>query len=377
MRFVRNMATSSCICLGMILSLAIGMASVGSAIAVFVNMRESHLVRMGGDPRRQVFFEVRIPGGHLDEFKKILKDVVNSRKATDVAIAGSIQSKDTGYFHEVTAFYSSGKMMSGVFRINSGRAITSADLANRNMVAVGGSKALKRLGVQPTPGEKIMTPIGDFTVVGVLGARIGPSHWDNVLFVPLSVVMNIGRTRDDGKNCVIGGMFMTKDYKQSIALANNDPFKDIPWIDDSSGLHPLISDTYNSTRESLIPAVVLSLAVLIIAIVNTGLLGMLWVLKRRKEYAIRMAVGADQRIIIKEILHDMASLWLVAVLPMMLIRIGVHLFVLSKWDIPLPLDLFGDGAAALVGLLTAVVSSLLPIKESLRIYPVEAFQRNL
>lgn len=111
-----------------------------------------------------------LAGGY--DFKRVLEDIIHGREATDAAIAGSIQSKDTGDSHEVTVFYSFGLMMFGVFRVVSGRAITSADLMEGNRVVVGGSKVLEKLGVQPRPGGKIMTSIGELTIVGVFGARI-------------------------------------------------------------------------------------------------------------------------------------------------------------------------------------------------------------
>jgi hypothetical protein len=44
MKIIRNMGTSILVCLGMILSLSIGMASVGSAVAAFINLKEEQII---------------------------------------------------------------------------------------------------------------------------------------------------------------------------------------------------------------------------------------------------------------------------------------------------------------------------------------------
>ena len=219
-------------------------------------------------------------------------------------------------------------------------------------------------------GQKIMLNGTAHTVIGVMGPRFNRPDWAK-FWVPMAWTAQQRAVRGEHHYMVIGRLKPGVSLPQAQAemntissqLAQQYPADDKDW---GAVVVPLRDELVGDVRPSLLILLGAVAFVLLIACANVANLVLAKTLSRRKEIAIRSALGASRRRVLQQVLSETLLLALVGgAIGLVIAHFGVALIVkFLGQQLPHSTEIGLDGwvlAFALgISLLTGLLAGLLP-----------------
>ncbi len=231
-----------------------------------------------------------------------------------------------------------------------------------------------------------------YNVIGLAGRKNRTTQWDDVVYIPFgalpsSIKDNFDKRLNSGTNTSTHiqsrnlTLLLRKNTNDNLPLKKilNDSFMEI-----SKG-NKSISINYSSTPEKdnsmLLNSIILTLLfsgiILLVSTINVVNLSLFWVLDRRKEITIKKVVGATDSVIIKSVVLQMVFIALVssiaAIFIQYILSIVVYKFIRIT-NMTIDVSWYNWVLSICVSIICGLISSISPIKATLKMQPSEALR---
>jgi predicted permease len=236
-------------------------------------------------------------------------------------------------------------------------------------------------------GQKITLQGHDYAVVGVMPASFNlPSEAE--FWVPLAWTDQERSVRGDHNYSVIARLNPSVDLKQAQAEMNTISSQlELQYPEDDKGwgavVVPLREDLVGDVRPALLVLLGAVVFVLLIACANVANLVLVRTWARRKEIAIRTALGASRGRVIRQVLSETVLLALAgAVTGLLFAHFGISLIVAFLGDrfprsTETRLDLTVLGYTLMISLLTGILAGIVPALRLTKTNVNEAIKQGL
>lgn len=334
-----------------------------SAGASFIHQSYNYAMDSNsGNPEHNQIISLISPQNsiHYEDLKKIV-------------LASDKESVFNFYFQNSKIDIGVGKManLTGVFYKNkpeweppllSGRYLAPSEATSSMKKAVLGKDLANKLfpnGIKTD--STILINKESYNVIGVIGRKMTPTQWDNLIYVPLMALPV------ELKN---------SPFDQILLLVTKNggaPNSSVDFL--VSELNKTVSDikvnlpvtTKQDTGlwENIVTVSFVSGLILVVSMINITNLTLFWVLERREEIGIRKLLGATDFNIFKLIIFEILSVSILAAFFAIIIQIVTSL-ILKMFNIELEISwinfFVSFGTATLCGLITAAIPARMTTK---------------
>jgi putative ABC transport system permease protein len=252
-----------------------------------------------------------------------------------------------------------------------GRHLLPSEASGKEPLVLVGKELANELFKDGMKSDASVTINGQsYHVIGVLGRQDRSTQWDSTIFMPLQAVPDTLQSTAQSQM----GLFVSKNGggpKEEVGqlqenLMRVDPNLQVV-VDD---LQQIQDQSDSSFFNSVVMTAVISGLVLFVASVNIANLSLFWVLDRRREIAIRKAIGATDQAVMGLLLSEMLVLAFLALLVAILLHV-VLLPLFAHYGLAVHFHWSSVLVAGCVALLCGVITSISPVRAALRIEPAE------
>jgi putative ABC transport system permease protein len=372
------------------------LTGAGLLVRTFLNLMQ---VDLGIDPTNVVTMEIDLPhykysiaAQQTHFYRELLERVKN---LPGVKSAGIEQPGSTVFFRpegqppaapgqeptadfNVTSPGDSGAMGIGLL---AGREISDSDAEGTTPVALISESAALRYWPHANPIGRHLTILArvysgqssgtaqSLEIVGVVKDRRGYDLWEPRadIYVPFEQ-HPVSWAYLDVRTAVPPLTVVPSVRKAVLALDNEQP------LHDARLLSEMIAQTYGALRFPM--TLVWIFAALALLLSAVGLFGVMsyTVSRRTQELAIRMALGADRRLVLRLILREGLRVTLTGVLIGLVAALGLSRVMASYVYGIKSTDLLTFSAAAFVLILAALVACYLPARRAASVNPMQALR---
>ena len=261
------------------------------------------------------------------------------------------------------------------YPLSEGRYYTKDEVASGKKVVLVG-KYYKEYIYEENGNEYIDIENEKYQVLGIVGFGEQMSLWDSRVFMPCT---SLPQSIMD--ECFIycdinyilynyDGSFVSDEEKIQENAENMFDGSDIAYLGEIQSGN-MMEDLMNSQDMIYTIAIVGYLVSLVYAINIV----VFWMEKRKREIGIRKALGYTNRDITKLLLAEMLGFSVISFVMAILIQFVLKIFMGSLAGYTLQIYVANIVIGLIMILLTAVVTSILPVRKMLKIQPVEALKK--
>lgn len=255
-----------------------------------------------------------------------------------------------------------------------GRHMTPTEAAGAEQVVVVGRDIAAQLFPTGLNDRSQVQISGDaYRVIGVLGRAERETQWDSALYVPYraipQAVQNVPQRQI--------GLFLTQNGASPEPTATDVQAR-ILAVDAGARVHvQQTGDTGGSdpspTRNAALMAALIGGLILLVASVNISNLSLFWILDRRKEIAVRKALGATDRAILQLVVGEMLAFATVSLVMAWVLHAALAA-VLAGQGIAIGIGWASIAVSVTVALLCALVTSIVPVRAALAMEPADVLR---
>lgn len=244
-----------------------------------------------------------------------------------------------------------------------------------------------------------------YRVIGVVGKKSRATQFDYIVYMPLKSIPNsykkkllsksdtvLINSNDSSSNVshnsgTIGNS--TKDEVLSLAIRKNGeaPVKEVELLKglfkeySGNNVNFMTGSLPEANNEDLVANVIFVITIggiiLSVTVINVMNLSLFWILDRRREFAIKKALGATDGVIIKSILLELLSITVVAAILAVFIHVLIQVTFYSLFQsvgISMTISWLNWLVAILVAIICGIITSVTPVKAVLKMEVVEALR---
>ncbi len=231
-----------------------------------------------------------------------------------------------------------------------------------------------------------------FNVIGLAGRKNRPTQWDDVVYIPFNALpekiknsfdtkfnsgVNIGMHQENRNMTLL----LRKNTNENLELQNLISTSFNKKTDDGQDVDIHYSSVPEKDNSSLLNSITITALfsgiILLVATINVMNLSLFWILDRRKEITIKKVVGATDSSIIKTVVFQMVFIALAsaisAIFIQYIISIVVYKFIRIE-NISIDVSWYNWIFSIFVSITCGLVSSISPVKATLKMQPAEALR---
>lgn len=256
-----------------------------------------------------------------------------------------------------------------------GRYYTADEIAAGEKVALIG-KAYKEYVYKENGKEYIDIENEQYEVLGVVGLGEQASLWDSRVFMPATSLPNKVK-----QQIFSGGPvnFVIYNYGGNLLLDENQISSNAFYLFQESEVTYIgqleTEDTVSALATSGDMIFIIAIVGYFVSLVYAINIVVFWMEKRKKEIAVRKALGYKNRDIVGLLMAEMIGLSAISSLVAVVVQGVMKMFMNSIGGYTLQIYVSNIVVGLAMVLLTSVITSLMPVRKILKIQPVEAIKR--
>lgn len=356
-----------------LLGYLVGVFVVTIGTTVAYDARNYSLDSTSGNPEFQRILHINTSSNrpYYEDLLPILKKVSERSQIQIRFEGGSITGKEQVNFSLLGVLYT--QQPEWQVPLINGRHLTPSEAMSSEHVALIGKKLAKMIFPNGIDSKTLLN-INDeaYRIIGVVGRGNRETQWDNVIYLPLQALPQQVQTLPQQQI----GMYLSENGgspEQSVELIKSFLQKIDQNITVAVSLLGYPQNSSSQFWNSLTITSILAGTILFVSGINISNLSLFWILDRRKEIAIRKAVGATDGTIIRQILLEMMSLAILATFSAILLSLLLSPF-LKVFGLSLQVYWLGWVVSFLVAIICGGITSIVPVRASLKIQPAEVLR---
>lgn len=258
-----------------------------------------------------------------------------------------------------------------------GRYFNSNEAVSSKHIVIVGKKIAE--GLQSN-NEKIVINNEQYDVIGVVGNPTKDTQWDNAIYIPFQALPNVQK---NNLNKLSELTLVVRKNGESASEISKHIESAFNSIKDNEKLNITFEKVPEATLESVTNTIITTTAfagiILFISVVNVMNLCLFWILDRRKDIAIQKALGAPDILIVLSIISEMISVALIAASIAIAIQyiFGKCFFdMLQSLGLSFKVTVSNWIFSMLVAFICGLVTSITPVRMTLKMEPAEALRIN-
>lgn len=356
----------------------IGVLVLSIGISIVSEANENHLDSFSGNPQDNLAINLITQKASVFSYKNILSAVNMCTKDVELQILNIKGTYINGIQCDAIVPVIYAKKPEWQIPLIKGRHFTPKEAMSTNRIAVIGKNIAKSLFVDSKLNSDCIISINNqsFKVIGIIGRTQRNTQWDSAVYIPMKSLPDIIENQNSDQ--------------LSLLLKKNpgDPFKVAQYIESTfkkidSELS--VNYEYTSTEQASnnqiwsnsIGVATISGIILLVAIINVANLSLFWILDRRREIAIRKAIGATDKVIIKGIILELVLIAIVsagiAILIQSIMQIFLREFLPSVGGY-LKVSLSNIIISSIISVLCGLITSIIPVRSMLKMKTIETLR---
>jgi putative ABC transport system permease protein len=353
----------------------VGILVVSLGMSIISEARSNAVDSVSGNPNHSRVIDIRSTNNTFisyDQLFSVLSKVVND---VEIQMLNLQETRIEGVPFKpavVPDMYS--KQPEWQVPLLEGRNFTpSESMSKKHLVIIGKGLARSLFPKGISKNSTLRMYNEEYKVIGIIGRKERQTQWDNTIYIPFQTLLKDLNIPKDNISLVIKNngssptntiQFMTKYIKKM----NPNLFINISTPDVSE-------KGQGQIWNSIIGTIFISGVILFVAIVNVMNLSLFWILDRRKEIAIRKALGATDKSILLLVSAEMISIAIFsAVIAIMIQYLIVPL--LGEIGASIQVSWFNWIISIIIAVICGSISTITPVRATLKMDPVEALRIN-